>query len=165
MSLKKKETKESAVSPVVGVMLMLVVTIIIAAVVAAFAGGLAAESEVAPAAVLSASVDTTWSDWNEAFSYGGNKTVFITSLSGEPIDLKKLSVTVYNASGASKKFSDHSHGYTLGDYLDSGETLNVGHGSGVYLEDDVIIKSGESVQVVVTYDNKHVLYDKMVKAL
>ena len=40
--LKKKE---DAVSPVIGVMLMLVVTIVIAAVVAAFAGGLATETE------------------------------------------------------------------------------------------------------------------------
>ena len=35
-----KQYKENAVSPVVGVMLMLVVTIIIAAVVSGFAGGL-----------------------------------------------------------------------------------------------------------------------------
>lgn len=38
------ERKEDAVSPVVGVMLMLVVTIIIAAVVSGFAGGLAGEA-------------------------------------------------------------------------------------------------------------------------
>jgi FlaG/FlaF family flagellin (archaellin) len=38
------EGKEDAVSPVVGVMLMLVVTIIIAAVVSGFAGGLAGEA-------------------------------------------------------------------------------------------------------------------------
>ncbi|MFA5330788.1 MAG: type IV pilin N-terminal domain-containing protein [Methanoregula sp.] len=39
---------ESAVSPVVGVMLMLVVTIIIAAVVSAFAGGLAGNQQKTP---------------------------------------------------------------------------------------------------------------------
>ena len=38
---RSKKNVESAVSPVVGVMLMLVVTIIIAAVVSAFAGVLA----------------------------------------------------------------------------------------------------------------------------
>ena len=51
-----KERKEDAVSPVIGVMLMLVVTIVIAAVVAAFAGGLATETESAPVAVLDADV-------------------------------------------------------------------------------------------------------------
>jgi len=49
----KKTCKEDAVSPVIGVMLMLVVTIIIAAVVSAFAGGLASDTSKAPQATLS----------------------------------------------------------------------------------------------------------------
>jgi flagellin-like protein len=44
----KNERTDNAVSPVVGVMLMLVVTIIIAAVVSAFAGGLGQSSQKAP---------------------------------------------------------------------------------------------------------------------
>ena len=48
-------TKEDAVSPVVGVMLMLVVTIIIAAVVSAFAGGMASSQDKVPQASISAS--------------------------------------------------------------------------------------------------------------
>lgn len=48
-----KRFDDSAVSPVVGVMLMLVVTIIIAAVVSAFAGGLATDQGKAPQATLS----------------------------------------------------------------------------------------------------------------
>lgn len=43
---------EDAVSPVIGVMLMLVVTIIIAAVVATFAGGIGMDNEPAPTTVL-----------------------------------------------------------------------------------------------------------------
>lgn len=46
--MQKKVCICDAVSPVVGVMLMLVVTIIIAAVVSAFAGGLGASSSKAP---------------------------------------------------------------------------------------------------------------------
>jgi FlaG/FlaF family flagellin (archaellin) len=46
--------KDEAVSPVVGVMLMLVVTIIIAAVVSAFAGGLAGDTQATPQATLMA---------------------------------------------------------------------------------------------------------------
>lgn len=45
---------ESAVSPVVGVMLMLVVTIIIAAVVSAYAGGTASSETKPPQALISA---------------------------------------------------------------------------------------------------------------
>jgi FlaG/FlaF family flagellin (archaellin) len=50
--------RENAVSPVVGVMLMLVVTIIIAAVVSAFAGGLVQTHSKAP----SATIQATFSD-------------------------------------------------------------------------------------------------------
>ncbi len=53
--MKKRNTTgwaDEAVSPVVGVMLMLVVTIIIAAVVSGFAGGLASDETKAPQATL-----------------------------------------------------------------------------------------------------------------
>ncbi|MFZ0004287.1 MAG: type IV pilin N-terminal domain-containing protein [Methanoregula sp.] len=49
-----EKNTDSAVSPVVGVMLMLVVTIIIAAVVSAFAGGLATGTSKTPQVTLSA---------------------------------------------------------------------------------------------------------------
>ena len=52
MKLKKTET-DDAVSPVVGVMLMLVVTIVIAALVAAFASGLGSETSATPNALFS----------------------------------------------------------------------------------------------------------------
>ncbi|WP_343241749.1 type IV pilin N-terminal domain-containing protein [Methanoculleus sp. UBA312] len=64
-----KTVGDSAVSPVVGVMLMLVVTIIIAAVVSAFAGGLTSDSSKAPQATLSVTgviegiEDTAEDDW------------------------------------------------------------------------------------------------------
>jgi len=48
-----KHFDDSAVSPVVGVMLMLVVTIIIAAVVSGFAGSMASDQSMAPQATLS----------------------------------------------------------------------------------------------------------------
>ncbi|HJJ28787.1 MAG TPA: type IV pilin N-terminal domain-containing protein [Methanocorpusculum sp.] len=48
----KNEIKESAVSPVVGVMLMLVVTIIIAAVVAVFASGVVATTDANPQLII-----------------------------------------------------------------------------------------------------------------
>ena len=50
---------EEAVSPVVGVMLMLVVTIVIAAVVSAFAGGLATTTPKAPTLAMDISIAST----------------------------------------------------------------------------------------------------------
>lgn len=64
---------ESAVSPVVGVMLMLVVTIIIAAVVSGFAGGLASDEARGRQATLSCKPvlegieDTDQADWASTY--------------------------------------------------------------------------------------------------
>ena len=54
-----KSYSEEAVSPVVGVMLMLVVTIIIAAVVSGFAGGMIDSQSVAPQATIKGSFSLT----------------------------------------------------------------------------------------------------------
>lgn len=64
--------RDEAVSPVVGVMLMLVVTIIIAAVVSGFAGGLAGENQKAPQASIVASdfVIKNVIDTNQSNRYG-----------------------------------------------------------------------------------------------
>lgn len=48
-----KTRQEDAVSPVIGVMLMIVVTVIIAAAVSAFAGGYSDEDQKAPTAAIS----------------------------------------------------------------------------------------------------------------
>ena len=64
MKMQKMKRNEHAVSPVVGVMLMLVVTIIIAAVVSAFAGGLATGKEKAPQASLDDTYHVNRCVWN-----------------------------------------------------------------------------------------------------
>lgn len=51
--------KEPAVSPVIGVLLMLVVTIIIAAVVSGFAGGLVGSEKKAPIASIDVKIDSS----------------------------------------------------------------------------------------------------------
>lgn len=73
---------QDAVSPVVGVMLMLVVTIIIAAVVSSFASGLGTTSEAAPTVSLQVSL------------YGGTleKKAVIESLGGESLPTRDLQI-------------------------------------------------------------------------
>ncbi|MDD1691024.1 MAG: type IV pilin N-terminal domain-containing protein [Methanoregula sp.] len=85
----------SAVSPVVGVMLMLVVTIIIAAVVSAFSGSLSSGAQKAP----SASIDTKLTLAN---SY---TTLIFNHLSGDSIPTKDLTIITYftNKSGYTYK--------------------------------------------------------------
>ena len=159
--MKKTEQKDDAVSPVVGVMLMLVVTIIIAAVVAAFAGGLATDVEPAPSTVLKADINTNSMS-------GGVGVTILTSLNGDPINLEKITVTVTNSTGHSGTYVSPTFGYSSGTILESGESMNLGYavdptGWGISLSKlGVTVKSGEFAHVVVIYDDSHILYDKEV---
>lgn len=82
------KNRDSAVSPVVGVMLMLVVTIIIAAVVSAYAGGLSSSQKKAP------NLDATVKISNDG--YWAGQTYFICSVNAvsEPIPTKDLKMTI-----------------------------------------------------------------------
>ena len=73
---------EYAVSPVIGVMLMIVVTVIIAAVVSGFAGGYADEDRKAPTAVISCKVT--------------DSGLLFTHESGDYIDLADVIVVLTN---------------------------------------------------------------------
>ncbi|MEN6444293.1 MAG: type IV pilin N-terminal domain-containing protein [Methanoregula sp.] len=97
MKHTKRNVQEYAVSPVVGVMLMLVVTIIIAAVVSAFSGGLAAGKEKAPQASLDCHI--TWGDAMYTGTSGPQFTM--KHLGGDPINTKdvKLVTSWANATG------------------------------------------------------------------
>ncbi len=81
-----------AVSPVVGVMLMLVVTIIIAAVVSAFAGGLADDTKAAP--TTSIDIGFLQDDGGMGPDQVERKMTF-EHLSGDPIPTKDLQIIVY----------------------------------------------------------------------
>jgi archaeal type IV pilus assembly protein PilA len=94
MEYYRGKVQEHAVSPVVGVMLMLVVTIIIAAVVSAFAGGLGGSQQKAPQASLETHIKL-----NGGMS--GGPSLIIKHMGGDPINTKdvKLMTSWANASG------------------------------------------------------------------
>ena len=75
---------DEAVSPVVGVMLMLVVTIIIAAVVSGFSGGIVSSTQAAPSTSLGVSIS--------ASSTGTSKCAVIENLGGESLNTKDLKI-------------------------------------------------------------------------
>jgi len=79
-------TKENAVSPVVGVLLMLVVTIIIAAVVSGFAGGLAGGAKKAPDASFDVKITNSG-------MWGGSQFQINVLGVSEPISTKDLKIT------------------------------------------------------------------------
>jgi len=80
---------DHAVSPVIGVMLMIVVTIIIAAVVSAFAGDFSGSDKKAPQAVISAEV-LPWVD----VPAGNSTGILFTEKSGDYIDLNEVQVVL-----------------------------------------------------------------------
>ena len=90
-------SSDEAVSPVVGVLLMLVVTIIIAAVVSGFAGGMAGGAKATPSASMDVKIDTGMTD-----NMGGTDTKMVFEmLSGDPVPTKDLEIITYftNSSG------------------------------------------------------------------
>jgi FlaG/FlaF family flagellin (archaellin) len=100
--IMKRTKKDTAVSPVVGVMLMLVVTIIIAAVVASFAGGLVTTTEVAPNAVLDVNINDAVLVDSDSNIYAPDFT--IDHLSGDSLNTADLKINVKwtNSTGITK---------------------------------------------------------------
>lgn len=80
----KKSNKEDAVSPVIGVMLMLVVTIVIAALVSSFASGITTSQDRAPVVTLDVKIS--------AAEGGMSKYVQIEHLGGETLKLGEVRI-------------------------------------------------------------------------
>ena len=141
--------KEDAVSPVIGVMLMLVVTIVIAAVVAAFAGGLGSDVEMAPTAALDIDVYS-------------NGEVKIESLSGETLITKDITIKVTGTDGSSKgsgvlfdsDTADTTKGYAGAAFAPGTTTFVTLSGSSV--------AKGDYVTVTVLSNGKHIVAKKDV---
>ena len=102
MTILKKTQKDDAVSPVVGVMLMLVVTIIIAALVAAFASGLGTDSSSTTTAIFTVQ-DLDTKD-------GALTHIYLVHRGGDTVSLPEIavlteaygSIHTYKASDADK---------------------------------------------------------------
>jgi FlaG/FlaF family flagellin (archaellin) len=75
--------REDAVSPVVGVMLMLIVTIVIASVVSAYAGGLGGNTNKAPVATIQATIDPP-------------HNITMTHMMGDPFQIRDVKLIVSN---------------------------------------------------------------------
>lgn len=116
-ALKSKNTGEDAVSPVVGVMLLLVVTVIIAAVVATFASGLVTTQQTVP--TLAADVEIVSVDSYATTSGIGKFEMKVIAVS-EDIPTKDLKlVTKYTTTNRTNPSEKISGGATV-----YGKTLN-----------------------------------------
>ena len=119
---------DDAVSPVIGVMLMLVVTVVIAAAVTIFATGVVGETEPAPVSVLDVEIFSNVF----ALDHGLSGPDFrITHLSGDAVDTKDIEIRLswthdgcsHYSTYSAEKFSSSSQ---YPDGLKSNFTIGVG---------------------------------------
>lgn len=128
MKNKMKLThSEQAVSPVIGVMLMLVATIVLAAAVSSFSGGLTSETTKAPQIAISAEAKE-------------NEYVLVSHDGGDPISLGSIAVRTFIPEGM---YADMSHEIDLTDADFDGvpDAFNeAGNGNGV-------LEAGETLKI------------------
>ena len=118
MQLKQLLTEDRAVSPVIGVILMVAITVILAAVIGTFVLGLGDQvSENAPQASLSFDYDTGSNNVNVTHEGGA-------SLEASTLELVGSSSGSINDTTTSTTFTAGDQVYSEEDYND-GETLRV----------------------------------------
>ena len=125
-------TKKSddAVSPVIGVMLMVVITVVIAAVITAFATGVVGETEAAPVAVLDVEIHSNVYALEKGLHQTKNlrgPDLWITHISGDAVDTKDIELrfswthdgcshySTYSADGMKEYLSTTSGNHWVGD--------------------------------------------------
>jgi hypothetical protein len=164
--------KDAAVSPVVGVMLMLVVTIIIAAVVSAFAGGIGGEQHKTPQTTMAVksiiqSIGGTTDPDTGAVTYPTGYTaangLMFENTGGDTFSLSDIDIQV--------QYQDTKYTLRPDDILRTGNILPAGISNGRYFQkigntslSDRMIAPGDkfmlyadanSQGVTYTYDNSY----------
>lgn len=115
MNIKKLFNDDRAVSPVIGVILMVAITVILAAVIGSFVLGLGDSlSETSPTATYE------WSQ-SEIDGNAGNYTATVEHTGGDSVTASSLSVTVDSASGVS--FNGDITNWASGDSVSAGDSF------------------------------------------
>ncbi|MEF8869923.1 MAG: type IV pilin N-terminal domain-containing protein, partial [Haloarculaceae archaeon] len=101
MEIKRLFADEGAVSPVIGVILMVAVTVILSAVIGTFALGLGTTQDTAPQ-----------STWGTDYTGGPPDTLTLSHQSGDPMEPDRLSVVITGSASNDGKYSLSSFGVT-----------------------------------------------------
>ncbi|QSG13689.1 type IV pilin [Halapricum desulfuricans] len=113
MDIKKFFTDDDAVSPVIGVILMVAITVILAAVIASFVLGLGDSTNTTPTA-----------DFDFEYNNSGANEVVITHNTGDTIDADRVTVKVDGTEVGSGGYNFSSGSGFSGD-ISSGSSVNV----------------------------------------
>ena len=87
-----QKKSDDAVSPVLGVMLMVVITVVIGAVIAAFATGMVADTEPTPNAVLKVEILSNSLALEDTYSNYAGPDFQITHISGDAVDTGDIEI-------------------------------------------------------------------------
>jgi len=133
MNLKKLLNDDNAVSPVIGVILMVAITVILAAVIATFVLGLGEQiSETSPNASFTFDYENGSTSTTDSFGNTGTDGLLTVTHAGGPnIDAQQLSIVGSSDSGgefASDTGTDPQ--YSSGDSVSAGSRITVGVTSG-----------------------------------
>ena len=141
-----------AVSPVIGVILMVAITVILAAVIGTFVLGLGDQVESAPQASFNFDVDDDFNNGDVEFNEdtdGGDVdgVVEITHRGGDNIDLNTVDFRVSNFEEVDEFNSEENEFVVedVGDQFQAGDTIRIGFAGD---EDDE--PNGETVNIVFT---------------
>ncbi len=187
-----KSMKDSAVSPVIGVLLMLVVCIILAAVVSSFAGGLAGTTSATPSASIDVKIadnDGAWQFTMEhlsgdalptkdlniitsftnstGYTYKHTQTPAssLVSIWGGYADTRVPFLNDMKAAGGAAKAAAHFGNYTFktGDIASTGDNAGTNELFGFNLTKESDFKSGATAQVDILHvPSQKLMYSKEV---
>jgi len=133
MELKRLFTADEenrAVSPVIGVILMVAITVILAAVIGTFVLGLGDQVQsTAPNAQF---------DWEQSEPTAGEYTATVTMASGQNIDPSTVTVNLDTTQGSVAGTFNAENDWPSGDNIVAGDSLTIGDDtvSGGHLEPD-----------------------------
>jgi flagellin-like protein len=133
---------DDAVSPVIGVILMVAITVILAAVIATFVLGLGDQvSNTAPQASFDFDYNSTGNSSQAAYNQtipAPNGTLTITHAGGATLDADNIRITGVNGSETVELTDDKftNAQYTSGDELSAGDNIELG------------VKPGDDIRVI-----------------
>lgn len=109
-----QKKSDDAVSPVVGVMLMLVITIVIAGVIAAFGTGMVGNTEAAPNVVLDVQILTSFGALGDEHGSLIGPDFQIRHVSGDPLDTGDIEIQIAWSEDVDKDgtYTDHYSTYS-----------------------------------------------------
>ena len=105
-----RKKSDDAVSPVVGVMLMVVITVVVAGVIAAFGTGIAGDTEKAPSVVLDVKILSNFKSLEEMTTGGSlnGPDFHILQTSGDPLDTGEIEIQMAWTASDGEHYSTYS---------------------------------------------------------